>query len=74
MARKQPLGVSVVSLVHDLAGQASYVTLVWEGDATKRITLPVAYGLALDAVHGAAEQALREFCAETALLPVRGTP
>ncbi len=56
--------------MHDFAARQSFVTLAWENDATKRITLPVPFGTGLEAVREEAEKALGALSAETASLAV----
>jgi hypothetical protein len=62
--------VTVAALAHDLVGKRSFVTLVWDDEPAKQVSLPVPFGCNLDDVRFEAEKAIRELAAETALLAV----
>ena len=59
---------SIASLTHDLKNNKSYVLLVWDGIADKRLSLPVPFGISLDELPTAAEEALRDLIDEVASL------
>jgi len=63
--------VTVAALTHDLVRQQSFVTLVWDDAADKRVTLPVPFGCELDTLRAEAEKALRAMSQETATVEVR---
>jgi hypothetical protein len=66
--------VTVAALTHDLLRKRSIVTLVWDGDPEKRVTLPVPFGCGLDRVQAEAEKAMRDLSAETAMIAVNAPP
>ena len=39
---------TIVGLNHDLRGKKSYVQVVWDDEADKRLSLPVACGCSFD--------------------------
>jgi hypothetical protein len=63
--------VTVAALTHDLLRKRSIVTLVWDDDAEKRVSLPVPFGCGLDTVRAEAEKAMRTLSAETAVISVK---
>jgi hypothetical protein len=62
--------VTIVSLTHDLIRKRSFAAMVWDGDAEKALSLPVAFGCSLEAVRTEAEKAMRELSAETSTIAV----
>jgi hypothetical protein len=52
--------MSVATLTHDLLHKRSMVTLVWDDDPKKMLTLPVSFGCGLDRVQSEAAQAVRD--------------
>lgn len=62
--------VTIAALTHDLVRKRSLVTLIWDGDPEKAVSLPVPFGCSLDRVQTEAELALRELSAETATIAV----
>jgi hypothetical protein len=66
--------VTVAALTHDLLRKRSIVTLVWDGDPEKRVTLPVPFGCGLDRVQAEAEKAMRDLSIETATIAVNAPP
>ena len=63
--------VSVIALTHDLIRKQSIVTMVWDNDPEKRISLPVPFGCDLAQLQRAAEKAMREFAAEAQAIVVK---
>ena len=65
-----PKSVTVAAISHDLVRKRSLVTLVWDDDPEKAVSLPVAFGCSLDRVQVEAEAALRDLSAETATIEI----
>jgi hypothetical protein len=63
--------VTVAALTHDLIRKRSIVTLVWDDDPEKRVSLPVPFGCALDRLQIEAEKAVRVLSTETAAIAVK---
>ncbi len=62
--------VTVAALTHDLMRKRSLVTLMWDDDPEKAVSLPVPFGCSLDRVQAEAETALRGLSAETATIAI----
>jgi len=62
--------ITVAALTHDLVRKRSLVTLIWDDDPEKAVSLPVSFGCSLDRVRDEAETALRGLSAETATIAV----
>lgn len=62
--------ITVAALTHDLVRKLSLVTLVWDDDPEKAVSLPVPFGCGLDAVQAEAEKAMRGLSAETATIAI----
>jgi hypothetical protein len=62
--------ITVVALTHDLTRKRSLVTLKWDDDPEKMLSLPVPFGCTLDRVQAEAESALRALSSETAAIVV----
>ncbi len=59
---------TIYSLTHDLKAGKSYVLLTWDDALDKRLSLPVPFGIGLDELPAAAEEALRDLIEEVAVL------
>jgi hypothetical protein len=70
MPSDKPPSVTVTSLFHDLVNERSSVSVVWDSEPEKRLTLPVPYRCSLDAVQAEAEKAVRALAAEIAVIAV----
>jgi hypothetical protein len=62
--------ITVAALTHDLMRKRSLVTLGWDDDPEKMLSLPVPFGCSLDRVQAEAETAVRGLSAETATIVV----
>ena len=62
--------ITVAALTHDLMRKRSLVTLSWDDDPEKMLSLPVPFGCSLDRVQAEAEAAVRGLSAETATIVV----
>jgi hypothetical protein len=62
--------ITVAALTHDLVRKRSLVTLMWDDDPEKAVSLPVPFGCGLDRVKDEAEVALRSLSAEIATIAV----
>lgn len=62
--------VTVAALTHDLVRKRSLVTLVWDDDPEKRVSLPVPFGCDLARLRAEAEKALRSLSEEVAVIAV----
>ena len=62
---------TIVGLNHDLRGKKSYVQLVWDDEADKRLSLPVPFGCSLEDLPAEADKAVRALSAETAALVIK---
>lgn len=62
---------TIVGLNHDLRGKKSYVQLVWDDEADKRLSLPVPFGCSLEDLPAEADKAVRALSAETAALMIK---
>lgn len=62
---------TIVGLNHDLRGKKSYVQLVWDDEADKRLSLPVPFGCSFEDLPGETEKAVRALSAETGTLVIR---
>ena len=63
-------GVIIAAVSHDLSKKRSLVSLTWQNDPEKRLTLDVPFGCSLSDLPREAERALRAFSAELAVVPV----
>lgn len=63
-------GVTVTGLFHDFVNKRSSVSVVWDSEPDKRLSLLVPYGCALDRVQAEAEKAVRALASEIAVIPV----
>jgi hypothetical protein len=61
----------IKALAHDFAAKKSFVTVVWENDATQSLVLPVKFGCSFEELPAAAEKAVRELADEIATIPVK---
>jgi hypothetical protein len=62
--------ITVAALTHDLMRKRSLVTLSWDDDPEKMLSLPVPFGCSLDRLQAEAETAVRGLSAETATIVV----
>jgi hypothetical protein len=62
--------ITVAALTHDLMRKRSFVTLRWDDDPEKMLSLPVPFECSLDRVQVEAETAVRGLSAETATIVV----
>jgi hypothetical protein len=62
--------VTIAALAHDLVRKRSLVTLLWDGEPEKAVSLPVPFGCSLDRLQIEAEAALRDLSAETAMVKI----
>jgi hypothetical protein len=62
--------ITVAALTHDLMRKRSLVTLIWDDDPEKAVSLPVPFGCSFDRVQTEAEAALRGLSAETATIAI----
>ena len=62
---------TIVGLNHDLRGKKSYVQLVWDDEADKRLSLPVPFGCSFADLPAETDKALRALSAETAALVIK---
>jgi hypothetical protein len=70
MTADRPPGVTVTGLFHDLVNKRSSVSVVWDNEPEKRLSLPVTYGCTLDDVQAEAEKAVRALASEIATISV----
>lgn len=62
---------TIVGLNHDLRGKKSYVQLVWDDEADKRLSLPVPFGCKFEDLPAETEKAVKALSAETAALAIK---
>jgi hypothetical protein len=62
--------ITVAALTHDLMRKRSLVTLSWDNEPEKMLSLPVPFGCGLDQVKAEAEIAVRGLSAETATIAI----
>ena len=63
-------GVTIVGLNHLLKEKQSIVHLQWNDDFSRRLFLPVPFGVSLDDLRAEAEKALRRAAAEHTVMSV----
>jgi hypothetical protein len=63
-------GVTIVGLNHLLKEKQSIVHLQWNDDSSRRLFLPVPFGVSLDDLRAEAEKALRRAAAEHTVMSV----
>jgi hypothetical protein len=61
-----PSAITASVVFHELKKKISYVTLTWDDEPEKKLSLPIPYGTKLDDVVAEAEKALHAFAAEMA--------
>ncbi|UXN73020.1 hypothetical protein N8D56_18535 [Devosia sp. A8/3-2] len=62
---------TIVGLNHDLRGKKSYVQLVWDDEADKRLSLPVPFGCSFEDLPVETAKAVQALSAETAALVIK---
>ncbi len=62
---------TIVGLNHDLRGKTSYVQLVWDDEADKRLSLPVPFGCSFADLPAETDKAVKALSAETAALVIK---
>jgi hypothetical protein len=70
MTADRPSGVTVTGLFHDFVNKRSSVSIVWDNEPEKRLSLLATYGCTLDDVQAEAEKAVRALASEIATISV----
>jgi hypothetical protein len=70
MTADTPSAVTVTGLFHDFVNKRSSVSIVWDNEPEKRLSLLATYGGTLDDVQAEAEKAVRALASEIATISV----
>jgi hypothetical protein len=70
MTAERSSGVTVTGLFHDFVNKRSSVSVVWDHEPEKRLSLLVTYGCTLDDVQAEAEKAVRALASENATISI----
>jgi hypothetical protein len=67
-------GMTITALTHDFSTKKSFVSLVWENDASQRLGLEVPFGCRAEDLPAEAEKAVRKLSIELATIAVEMIP
>ncbi len=67
-------GIKIASLTHDFVAKKSFVGLVWESDANKKLGLEVPFCCSPEQLPAEAEKAVRKLSHELASIPITVVP
>jgi hypothetical protein len=70
MTAERSSGVTVTGLFRDFVNKRSSVSVVWDNEPEKRLSLLVTFGCTLDDVQAEAEKAVRALASEIATISI----
>lgn len=71
---RTPQSITITQVTHDLPKKLSYVTLIWDTQADKRLVLPIPYATPLENLGAEARKAVQGFIDELTSASIRLPP